>query len=162
MTTQNEEISLAREIDTLKLYLLIESVRLNNKFSYEINIDKNIYPELILVPPTTLQPFVENAIWHGLMHLQSQGTLVIDILSPTASEILITINDNGVGMVKSKELNKKPDEHRSHGVDITKSRIMQHHPKNSIQIVEKFNDKGESTGTLVKILLNLHVKKYEV
>ncbi|MBK7810822.1 MAG: histidine kinase [Saprospiraceae bacterium] len=160
--SKNEEISLAREIDTLKLYLLIESVRLNNKFSYEINIDKNIYPELILVTPTTLQPFVENAIWHGLMHLQSQGTLVIDILSPTASEILITINDNGVGMVKSKELNKKPDEHRSHGVDITKSRIMQHHPKNSIQIVEKFNDKGESTGTLVKILLNLHVKKYEV
>ncbi|MBK9255057.1 MAG: histidine kinase [Saprospiraceae bacterium] len=160
--SKNNEITLTKELETLRLYLLIEAARFNNKFNYYIELDDNLDAEHIMIPPTTIQPFVENAIWHGIMHLAKPGELIISIINHGEKKILITIDDNGVGRAKSAELDKKPDAHRSHGVNITKSRIMQLHPDNSIQIDDKYDKEGQPAGTKVSILLNFQNTKDEV
>jgi len=160
--SKNNEITLAKELETLRLYLLIESVRFSNKFNYQFKIGDNVNTEQILIPPTTIQPFVENAIWHGIMHLSKPGELIISVVIHNENMLLITIEDNGVGRAKSAELDKKPDVQKSHGVNITKSRIMQMDPKNSIQIDDKFDKEGQPEGTKVSILLNLQTVKDEI
>jgi ligand-binding sensor domain-containing protein len=159
--SKNNEITLAKELETLRLYLLIEAVRFSNKFNYQIEIDETVDAEHIMIPPTTIQPFTENAIWHGIMHLKHPGQLHISLRKADEDTLLISIDDNGIGRKKSAEFNNKSDEHKSHGVNITTKRILQLHPKNRIETEDKFDADGNATGTRVNIFFIIQKNKNE-
>ena len=92
-------------------------MRLKEKLRYEVHIDKNIDTEFIEMPPLLIQPYIENAIWHGLMQKEEGGVINIKmIVSPDKQMLVITIKDNGVGRKKAAELkNKNFIQHASHG-----------------------------------------------
>ena len=90
----------------LRLYLDMERLRFSEAFDYNIIYENTIEPEIIYIPPMLLQPFCENAIWHGLMHKEGQGKLDI-MMSIQDGELQCIIADNGIGREKAAELKSK-------------------------------------------------------
>lgn len=117
--SDQKAISLAKDLHALELYLQLEAARLNNKFSYEIKIDKEIDAENTLVPPMLLQPFVENSIWHGIADKPGEGKICVEI-KKEAEMINCIVEDNGVGRKGTQSSNGAK---RSLGMKITKARI---------------------------------------
>ena len=122
-------ISLEDELECLRLYIQMEQLRFRSSFFYSVNIDENVNPDEMMVPPLVLQPFVENAIWHGLMNLPDQqsaesekGKITIDI-SVENGKVKYCVQDNGVGRKKAAELNAGKEKRQSLGLHITKERI---------------------------------------
>jgi hypothetical protein len=77
--SRSELITIDKELETLKLYVLLESVRFDNKFKCLFEVGEDVNTSTIMIPPMLLQPFVENAIWHGLMQKETEGTIMIEI-----------------------------------------------------------------------------------
>jgi len=121
--SQHTAISMNDELNAVQLYLELESIRFKNKFDYEITIDEEIDTLLYKIPTMLIQPYVENAICHGLMNLEKKGHITINIkLKP--DHLLCMIVDNGIGREASMEINQtKEISHRSLGTKITESRI---------------------------------------
>lgn len=122
MTLENseqKEISLAADLKALEIYMQLESLRLKNKFSYEIKVADNVDIENTLVPPLMLQPFVENSIWHGIAGKPGKGKILIDI-KQEEDIISCVVEDNGIGRAKAGIENKNS---KSFGMKITQSRI---------------------------------------
>ncbi len=117
--SEKKEISLADDLKALELYIQLESLRLNNKFSYEIIVDNEIDKENTLVPPLILQPFVENSIWHGIAKKQGTGKIIITI-KKEGEMMSCIVEDNGIGIQDSVP---SPLEKKSLGMKITSSRI---------------------------------------
>lgn len=152
--SKNETIILEKELDTLKLYLLMESLRFEDKFEYHIQIEKGIELEEICIPPLIIQPFVENAIWHGLLHRTSKGKLEINIFQKS-NQLGIQIIDDGIGREKSATYkNIKHKSRKSYGIEITKQRILSLNKQNTIEITDLKNGE-EPIGTKVQITLFL-------
>ncbi len=99
--SQNDFISLAKEIEVLKLYLNLEHFRFKSHFDYRIDYPKNTDLEKYQIPPMLLQPFIENAIWHGLRYKSEKGQLDV-IITEKDNVVEIKITDNGIGRAKSK------------------------------------------------------------
>lgn len=160
MNSTHEYITLEVEMQTLGLYIELERLRFSSKFEYNFIIDEGIDSLSLLVPPLIIQPYVENAIWHGLMHLQDkQGELLIRI--GTANGFLkCVIDDNGIGRKKSMEI-KGERKHRSVGLSITKERLENlnalYQSKLSVQLIDKYDDFGNGTGTTVEIYIPLNI-----
>lgn len=153
--SRHETITLEKELESVKLYLLMESLRFSNAFEYKLHIDESIYEATIHVPPLIIQPFLENSIWHGLMPKNGTRTLNLD-LQLVGHALYIDITDNGIGRVKSESLkSKKTNLRKSHGLEITKNRIHYHNPRNTVQIIDLYNDNGEPLGTKVNIVIIL-------
>jgi len=116
-------ISLSDELEMLRLYLEMEKLRFKEAFIYCLDMDGTIDAESIFIPPLLFQPFVENAIWHGLMHKEGQGR--IDIGLRMDNGILVcTIRDNGVGRSFAKaSTSKSAQKQKSMGIDITRQRL---------------------------------------
>lgn len=156
---KNGMVSLNDELDRLKLYMDLETMRFKNKFDYEIIIDKNVEIELLKVPAMFLQPFVENSIIHGLLPLKERKGKVSITVSDHLDHIRIEIFDNGIGIEKS--LNTKtdnPGDHESQGVLITLGRIelLQKISARSIELIgPRQINKTDNTvkGTLVTFKL---------
>jgi LytS/YehU family sensor histidine kinase len=122
--SKHKYVTLNEELDCLELYIQMEQLRFNHSFLYKIKCSADIDAEEMLVPPLLLQPFVENAIWHGLMNKENgTGNLGISLqLKDAILECIIT--DNGVGRKAAKELSSSSSpKHRSMGLQITKDRI---------------------------------------
>jgi len=102
--SEQDFIPLEKEIELLKLYTKLEHFRFQDKFDYTINIDETIKIIDFVIPPMLLQPYIENAVWHGLRYKKTKGFLEISIMQTTSEEIKITISDNGIGREKSKDL----------------------------------------------------------
>jgi LytS/YehU family sensor histidine kinase len=152
--SRSEIISLEKELEAMKLYTLMESIRFNNKFKYKIQIDENISTENIKIPPMTIQPYVENAIWHGIMHKQGDGTVKICVKQPKENELEIVIDDDGIGRAKSAEIKKNSGStNKSHGLAITQQRLELHNDRNQIETIDKYDEQGNATGTRVVIRL---------
>jgi hypothetical protein len=117
--SKNSLIPLSESIETLTNYMELEQFRTKNKFSYQINIAPAVKSTQILVPPLMLQPYVENAIWHGIIPKSGKGKIVISIDS-AHNQIEVSIRDNGVGRSYHKGKTKMQS---SMGVDISKKRI---------------------------------------
>ncbi len=113
-------ISLHEELAYLKLYLSLEKFRFSNKMNYEIVIDKNTDTEEIIVPSMLIQPFVENAIWHGIMPKDEGGIIVLNF-DVVESDLLVTIVDDGVGILNSEK--QKKTRHVSRGMALIRERI---------------------------------------
>jgi tetratricopeptide (TPR) repeat protein/two-component sensor histidine kinase len=116
--SEHKQIPLADDLKALELYMQLESFRLQNKFSYTINVDENIDKENTLVPPLILQPFVENSIWHGIAKKEGPGSIKI-FIKQEGQNINCIVEDDGVGL--SDEPAEK--EKTSLGMKITKARI---------------------------------------
>lgn len=154
--SKENTISLSNEIDAIKLYLDVELGRFESNFFYSINIDEEIEVDSIQIPPLLLQPYIENAIIHGLRNSEkNEKTLKIDILQKDDNLIAILIEDNGIGREKSGELNntKRESIHQSLGSEITNQRIEVYNQHYQSKI--KVSTTDLATGTLVEITIQL-------
>lgn len=151
--TEKETISIAEEVKTLSLYLDIEKARFEEDFNYHILVDDEIDAENIKIPTMLLQPYVENAVKHGLLHKQGEKAVTIHFQKET-EHIKISIDDNGIGRQKSTELNAiKNKNHNSFATEAMQNRVNllnQYNQKNiSIQYIDKTNLHNQPTGTSV-------------
>ncbi len=153
--SEKEFISLQEELFVCEAYIKLEQKRFSKKFSYQIYIDKGIKLEDIKVPPLILQPFIENAIWHGLMHKTGDARLEISI-TEGQSEIVVSIKDNGVGRV-AKTSSMSRNNKKSMGIELTANLLnltnKLHEENFSLEIIDLFAENNEPSGTqvLVKI-----------
>ena len=123
-TTREKEVSLADEIETTELYLNIENIRFHNEIKFDISVDKSLSVDTIKIPGLILQPFIENAIWHGLSSKKGTKKIQITIAEFQHTHIKITISDNGIGRKKSAEIKqKKIHKKDSLGIKITEERL---------------------------------------
>lgn len=157
--SREKSIALQSEIDFIELYLELENLRFKRQFDFKINCDPTIDTENIEVPPMILQPYVENAIWHGLMHKKDgQRRLEISILKK-GSEIVVSIRDNGIGRkMRTKIKNTQPTRTRSLGGQITAERlelINSTTSKNEVsaKIIDLFDKDSQPIGTEVIVRL---------
>jgi hypothetical protein len=123
--SREELVTLQQEMDLLKLYIALEHRRCNGSFEYEIVIHQQVDTLKCKLPPMLLQPFVENAIWHGLSPLKSRpGQLRIEV-EKDGEGLLIKITDNGIGRVEAAKINaaKRVGKTQSIGMELTKQRL---------------------------------------
>jgi len=151
--TKRQRISLKDEIETLTLYLELEQLRLNNKFSYEILVDETIDTQYEQVPSMLIQPYVENAIWHGISHKEGNGIIRIQFLPENEHLLKCVVEDNGIGRenaIKLKQNTTSP----SFGMNITKERVELLNSLNGNQLSVKINDlkiNNQPAGTRVEL-----------
>ncbi|HKH62686.1 MAG TPA: histidine kinase [Flavitalea sp.] len=121
--SQEAFIPLEKELEALQLYLELESLRFEQKFRYTLSVDEEVNTAKLKVPPLIIQPYAENAIWHGLMHKTEKGHLEIELFIKEKS-LYCKITDDGIGRKKTSESkNKSASLHKSMGMHITASRI---------------------------------------
>jgi ligand-binding sensor domain-containing protein len=157
--SQYELIPLENELEALKLYLELEAVRFDHHFTYTIKIDDRLDVSALKVPPLIIQPYAENAIWHGLMHKEEKGKLLIE-LEEQDDYLVCRITDDGIGRKKAAELkSKSASTHKSMGMKITADRIASMRRRksgdNNIQITDLVLPDGSPAGTRVEIKLAL-------
>ncbi|MFC0603849.1 tetratricopeptide repeat-containing sensor histidine kinase [Winogradskyella pulchriflava] len=154
--SEEDFIPLKKEIELLDLYTKLEHFRFQDKFDYSIDVDKTINVEEFQIPPMLLQPYIENAVWHGLRYKTEKGHLNIAVQSKSKDEITITITDNGIGRERSKALktaNQKKQ--NSKGMNNIKKRvaILNEMYKDKVDVsIEDLQD-IKDTGTKVIVTL---------
>ncbi len=123
--SRTDKITLTSELDALRLYMDMEAMRFKEKLRYHIKVDDNVDAGYIEIPPMLLQPYVENAIWHGLMHKEEGGKIDINIgLEQNETILVINITDDGIGREKSALLKSKTaTKHKSYGTKVTSERL---------------------------------------
>ena len=155
--SRSETISLDKELETLELYVLLESARFDNKFICVYNIAEDVNTSTIMIPPMLLQPFVENAIWHGLMQKEGTGAITVDIRKENDEFLNISIIDDGIGREKAAQLKSKSATHTSHGLKVTSQRIDMMNKLNStraqVNIIDLKDDFGNAMGTRVELII---------
>ena len=154
--SRNERISLKSELETLILYLDMEKLRVGEKFNYVIKIADDVETEFIELPPMLIQPYVENAIWHGLMHKEEKGELTIELTNKDDKILIVKILDNGIGRQKAAELQSKTGTtHKSFGMKITAERLdiirKLYQLDIKISIEDLKNTEGSAIGTSVSL-----------
>ena len=148
--SDQKTVSLAQELKAIELYIQLEQMRFTEQFEYTIHIDPAIGPESLQVQPLILQPFVENAIWHGLLHKEGPGRLDIRI-ERVNGEVQFEIEDNGIGRAVAGELKSKSAiRKKSYGLSITNERIKHFNRSAGVEIID-LGENGRATGTLVRI-----------
>ena len=148
-------VSLKKEVSLLDLYLSLENLRIPD-LKYSIEIDPSIDTTKMTIPNMMIQPYIENAIWHGLSHKKGERNLKIRI-TRKQDNIVCEIEDNGVGRKMSTELRSLyRKEHRSRGMELLSKRfnLLSKEYGTDIQtIVEDLHDNGTATGTKVAITI---------
>jgi LytS/YehU family sensor histidine kinase len=156
--SEKNVISLDKELETVDLYIHLESLRLDMRLGYEKIIAEDIVAEFEKIPPLILQPFVENALWHGLGRKEGEKTIKITI-SITNDWLNCEIADNGIGRQKAEELkNNSVAIRQSKGIDITRRRLIDFNDDDSVPPIEFFDltdDTHKPSGTRVV----LHIKR---
>ena len=142
--------SLSEELGILALYVKLEKMRVSGGFEYIVNVDKNINLEKIKVPPLFLQPFIENAIWHGIMKKEGEKRIELTV-NEVKGNVLCVILDNGIGINKAKELAQMTQKRKFFGAEATENRIRMLYQNKDVHIVTKDISKGTKTGTEVSI-----------
>lgn len=158
--SRSEWISLHQEIETLSLYMDMEKLRFQSKFDYQLDISPDLSPHSIQVPPMVIQPYVENAIWHGLMHKEGNGKVVVSLSEKDNKQLIIKVIDNGIGRKRSSELkSKSATEKKSFGLQITSERMdmlnQYYHINASTMIKDLYDDLGNPLGTEVQLIIPL-------
>jgi sugar lactone lactonase YvrE len=122
--SRSEWVLLENELKALELYIELEAVRFDNTFSHHVEVTKDISIETVMIPPLLIQPYVENAIWHGLLHRNQSGGKLDIRLWKNDNRLYIEIEDNGVGRDEAKRLKSKTAiKQKSHGMKITAERM---------------------------------------
>ena len=156
--SQASLISLESELQTLELYLDLEALRFDHRFGYKISVPKDLDIEALQVPPLIIQPYTENAIWHGLMHKEDKGQLDIEV-SEENDHLYFKIADNGIGRKQAAAMaSKSATKHKSMGLRITQDRIAMLQKINGespVKIIDLENADGSAAGTEVIIKMPL-------
>ena len=151
-------ISLESELEALELYLDLEALRFDHRFGYKISVPKDLDIEALQVPPLIIQPYTENAIWHGLMHKEDKGQLDIEV-SEEKDHLYFKIADNGIGRKQAAAMaSKSATKHKSMGLKITRDRIAMLQKVNGespVKIIDLENTDGSAAGTEVIIKMPL-------
>ncbi|TNE52588.1 MAG: hypothetical protein EP344_15665, partial [Bacteroidetes bacterium] len=146
------------ELEALKLYMDMENLRLGQRFDYKVSIDEDLDLYSTEIPPMLLQPYVENAIWHGLMHKEEKGTILIE-LKKVGDFLLCAIEDNGVGRKRSAELKSRSRKKTSMGMNITQERIniinKAYDTETSVRIIDLVSPGGAAQGTRVELRIKI-------
>lgn len=156
--SSQREISLAEELETVELYMNIENIRFSNDINFKIDVSKDIDIHTVKIPSLILQPFLENALWHGLSSKEGEKNISLKVTSGEEGFINIAIIDNGVGRDMAEKIKEgKVLKRKSVGIDITKERLANFSKdyQNSfhVEIIDIYNDLNEPSGT--KILLHI-------
>jgi len=156
--SDKESVSLKEELEILNLYVELESIRFKDSFTYNIEVDDEIDTDEIKLPTLLIQPFVENAIWHGLMHKEGDRLLTVKF-SEKDECIECIVEDNGIGRERSGEAKLttgQGNKHTSKGIAVSKERLNamgnatgQH---GSLQIIDLRDEQGNAKGTRVQII----------
>jgi ligand-binding sensor domain-containing protein len=164
--SRHEWVSLEHELQALKLYIELEQLRFDQTFDYKMQTELGIDVMHCQIPPMMLQPYVENAIWHGLLHRNSEGGMLqINLAMSGKDHLKITIEDNGVGR-KASALHKSQQRSmhkQSHGMQITSERldtinaVYQIDARSSIE--DLYDEAGHASGT--RVVLTMKYRSYE-
>ncbi|HTL07933.1 MAG TPA: histidine kinase, partial [Chitinophagaceae bacterium] len=149
-------VPLENDIETLMLYLQLEKFRCDDRFTYQLTTDPELLNADYKVPPLLVQPYLENAIHHGLLNLEN-GTGQLQVSISLEGNILVyRIQDNGVGRAAAAQLEHRHEqEHTSYGMSITEERIRKFNKgalPDPVRITDLFNH-GRAAGTLVEVFL---------
>ncbi|HEY0678874.1 MAG TPA: histidine kinase [Chitinophagaceae bacterium] len=164
-SSKNNLVPFHKDYEAMQLYLEMEQFRCNNKFSYNFNVDDELMYGDYKVPPLIIQPFIENAIHHGLLNKQQDDRQLSVTASLEEDFIVYMVTDNGIGRHKAaiiKERNKP--EHHSYGIGITRERISLHNHKvapDDVQITDLEKD-GDALGTTAIIRISKEPKSIAV
>lgn len=140
-------ITMESELESMELYLDLEALRFNNRFGYKISVPKELDISALKVPPLIIQPYAENAIWHGLMHKEERGQLDIEV-TEEGDNIFFRISDDGIGRKRSAAMSSKSaTRHKSMGLRITADRIAMMQKIGSGQSAVTINDLQAPDGT---------------
>ena len=154
-----KEIPLAEELETVELYMNIENIRFSNEINFDIRIDEGIDPHNVKIPSLILQPFLENALWHGLSSIKGEKNIRLEVTKGEEEGFIdIAITDNGIGREAAETIQKnKVLKRKSVGIDITKERLsnFSRDYQNSFEldILDLFDAAGNASGT--KIVLHI-------
>lgn len=158
-SSKNNVVSFHKDYESLQLYLQMEQFRCNGRFEYQLTVDPELLNGDLRVPPLIVQPFVENAIHHGLLNKENNDRKLVVSACIDKDYIRYTITDNGIGREKARQLKEinKP-EHRSYGIQITEERIHLYNQEsrsaNDVTITDLYKD-NEPCGTSVMIRLKI-------
>lgn len=152
--SRKDYIAVESELKLLHTYLDLQKLRFENKFDYSIEIDKAIDTEFIFIPPMLAQPFIENAIEHGIYHKREKGRLDIRLFYE-GKQLIYEIEDNGIGLEEAMKLkNKLKSSYQSLATIITKERMTilgdQHKTPQDIEIIDKKNTTENESGVKVR------------
>lgn len=158
--SRSERVTLKNELDALQLYLTMEAMRFKTKLNFRIDMDPAIDAEFIEIPPLLLQPYVENAIWHGLMHKESGGTVWVQVDQPQENGLRITITDDGIGRAEAAVLKSKSAmPKKSFGMKVTSERIalinQLYKTSTHVQIRDLTDTDGHPAGTEVVLEIRI-------
>lgn len=158
IASTEKEMTLEDELDTMKLYMNIENIRFSNEIDFQVEVDKSINLTSIRVPSLILQPFLENALWHGLSSKKEDKQIILQVLKPSEDFISISITDNGVGRKEAGRINNsKILKRKSVGIAITKARLANFSrgftSDYKISIEDLYEESGDPCGT--KVLVNI-------
>lgn len=157
MQNSNKDFTtLSTELEQLKEYLDLEQMRFQDKFVYRIELDESIDPESVSVPNMLLQPYLENAIWHGLRYRETKGTLLLAVQQKD-DKLCIKVEDDGIGLLKSAALKTKHQKtHASRGMTNTQERIQLLNSLYKAQIELSIREReAPETGVVVTICFPL-------
>ena len=151
--SDRREISLYEELETCKLYAALEKMRFSDKVDFRFDIDDSIDLKDVKVPALILQPFIENAIWHGLVPKDSGGNVQVSVKNRN-NGIECSIDDDGIGRELSRQYKAQYEAtHESKGISLTRSRLeidkLLNNREDTITIQDKINSQGKPSGTTV-------------
>ncbi len=162
--SKKDFVLLADELEVLDRYLKLEYIRFKDQFEYDFEVDENLETNRLLIPPMLVQPYIENAIWHGLRYKQGIGNLGVSFHHTTRG-LRIVITDDGIGREKSKAIktkNQKKD--KSTGISNTASRLQLLNEVHGITITNRISDlNDDGSGTRVELtipFIDVEDKKY--
>jgi len=153
-------VSITEELSRLDLYLQLELMRFEDKFTYDIHISDKVDVESVEIPPMLLQPYVENSILHGILPADKPGHVAIRVELNAAQQVVFSVEDNGIGIEESKARKvSKNSPHVSRGTSITAQRIQLLGQMNNVNIsingpFELKGPKNEVLGTRVEMIIN--------
>jgi ligand-binding sensor domain-containing protein len=160
--SNQDVIQLAGEIEMLKLYVEMEQLRFENRFDFAVQVADDIDPQLAAIPSMLIQPYLENAIWHGLLHKDEKGLLLLRFSRSGENTLQVMIEDDGVGRamaakLKSKQVLKK----KSYGMQITEDRIAiinrTQYSNATSAVTDLFDAGGRASGTMVVLQIPLQL-----
>ncbi|UAB80080.1 histidine kinase [Marixanthomonas sp. SCSIO 43207] len=155
--SQQNEITLQEELNALQLYLELEKVRFEDELTYNLNVDKALHTNQIKVPSLFIQPYVENALKHGLLHKSGKRLLQVEAKKTNKNKLLITIEDNGIGRKHSEALKRSDKLHKPFATKANEERVRLYKNKLKrdidIEIIDLYSSNQQPIGTKVVITM---------
>ncbi|MEJ0083085.1 MAG: histidine kinase [Puia sp.] len=149
----SNQVALAEELQTCKLYLELEAMRFDGRIDFHFDITGKELLNQVLIPPLTLQAVVENAVIHGLLTREAGGRIDIKVYCKD-SRVNCEIQDNGIGRIAAAKLKEKSSHlHHSKGIHLLQERITLHNlihkQDDSMQTIDLYHANGQAAGTTV-------------